>query len=997
ETKEEVEAQLERLNELIKPDGILYEAFQAAEMDGTEQVIGLVQTVAIILGTAQATRGASLAVEGAEAVFLADKMLRGFFWGAYIATAENTIAASTGEVRTERDSLGTWVKDAVSTGASMALVMPAAGSVGQALEGNTLKNLVSRYIGQGPRGLLHLAADTGLETIEEAVDQQLRKTLDGKANALSFSEIKELFKLCLAGGGLQIGALAKNFQGQVETKTLKETDAVRQPESGRNPLLNPLFAPMWMLMGMGGLGGADMGAGREVSSPDSTPAPYGLKLSKGQGAYRETSTLDPSGIEILGTHDSGTPKTVQLKSEQQIGEDYFPAGTLLSFSNSGKLFSITLGQAVSVQGMELGQGDRIYLDEAGYLQTLVLQEDRRIGSLPCAKGFPIALHRNGGIKTVKLAESLGERSGLSFVQRLKMKKNGEIIPKGTILNLSEAGLEVRRPWLANYLWDLVRTLNAHSITALSSLFSASMSCYNLLIREFLSNALVDPIGLEKTSEFVFNYSFPLWMVFTVLTLLNLNLGVKRIFFKGSTWKGGAKDPELLKRVEPLLSKTARVRIDITKSTPPSKIESTESESEAEIENLAEAETEKAGSRQKVGKLGGAMGLFLAAGAGLATLLGSGEAHAAVDGAATVVNQGGISALGFTLGAAALGAVFSRFRKRHGQDIDQEQKGLDQEPASPHRLPITSETLEVIRQAATSQEYDIRLLVKQRNGKPWLLVLMGESHAKKQEASELGQALIDQFQLRGLEGADLGKTWGGRAMDLTIRMAMGIWHRSGDEFGSSIGDAGIDSVGRDHLPQLRRVLAEVIRLERLDEMSKSELEAYEAWVEHNGAGRKIKLNGSEILKIVGGDLSDTPLDTDVTTVWLEEGHRPDLLENMASVYAPAMMFLAPLGLIGSLVGLLPKAGLLIASAALCHLKLARNLTGFLDPTSPLRAILDPLEGLVLARNETMVSNISKTYQQEISHDSMLAIVGRGHLPGMASLLTRGHGFQEVELP
>ncbi|HEX5033107.1 MAG TPA: hypothetical protein VFW62_01385, partial [bacterium] len=259
-TKEEVEAQLQRLNELIKPDGILYEAFQAAEMDGTEQVLGLVQTVAIILATAQATRGASLAVEGAEAVFLADKMLRGFFWGAYMATAENAIAVSTGEVRTERETVGNWTKDAVSTGASMALVMPAAGSVGQALEGNTLKNLAARYL--NPGGLTRLAGDTGLETLEEAVDQQLRKTLDGKANALSPTEIKELFKLCLAGGGFQIGALAKNFQGQVETKDLKNN--VEEKESRRkSPLLNPIFAPMWALMGVDGLGGIGNGSDKK--------------------------------------------------------------------------------------------------------------------------------------------------------------------------------------------------------------------------------------------------------------------------------------------------------------------------------------------------------------------------------------------------------------------------------------------------------------------------------------------------------------------------------------------------------------------------------------------------------------------------------------------------------------------------------------------------------------------------------------------------------------
>ncbi|HKX13425.1 MAG TPA: hypothetical protein VJP40_09745, partial [bacterium] len=251
--------------ELIQADGLLYEAFQAAEMDGTEQVLGLVQTVAILLGTAQVTRGASLVAEGTEAVFLADKMIRGFFWGAYMATAENAVAVSTGEVRTERETIGNWTKDAVSTGTSMALVMPAAGSVGQALEGNALKNLAARYL--NPGGLVRLAGDTGLETLEEAVDQQLRKTLDGKSIALSAGEIKELFKLCLAGGGIQIGALAKNFQGQVEIDAAKET-VDEKPLSRKAPHRHPLLAPMWMLMGVDGLGGFGSDAQAKPAAPE---------------------------------------------------------------------------------------------------------------------------------------------------------------------------------------------------------------------------------------------------------------------------------------------------------------------------------------------------------------------------------------------------------------------------------------------------------------------------------------------------------------------------------------------------------------------------------------------------------------------------------------------------------------------------------------------------------------------------------------------------------
>ncbi|MCE9625394.1 MAG: AAA family ATPase, partial [Deltaproteobacteria bacterium] len=254
----ELKREIDHLYKLLKKDGSLHRAFEAAEMDGTEQILGLVQTVAVILATTVATdglgtaaavgnamrvagtlknfgstvaavraaRAAAGAARAVEAATLGEKVVHGIKTGMTLSVAENAVAVVSGEVRTEKDTILKWLKDAVATGAAMGLVTPFAGAAGEMAHQHVLKRLMQRYLTTGVDGALRFLGDTGLEAIEEVADQYVRQRLDGKTEALTWDELREITSICLAGGGAKIGAVVQGFRGAgIEAKIEKgETD-----------------------------------------------------------------------------------------------------------------------------------------------------------------------------------------------------------------------------------------------------------------------------------------------------------------------------------------------------------------------------------------------------------------------------------------------------------------------------------------------------------------------------------------------------------------------------------------------------------------------------------------------------------------------------------------------------------------------------------------------------------------------------------------------------
>ncbi|MBI2980778.1 MAG: hypothetical protein HYY44_00455 [Deltaproteobacteria bacterium] len=213
-----VEQIVENLYGSLKEGGPLHAALVAAEMDGTEQMLGLVQTSLEIIipslvtgGAAGLARLGAFGVRAKKAVDAArlaratvateragagTRALRGFGLGVYSATAENFLATGTGEVRQRADTIESLLKDAIATGSSMAVT--ALVRIPQSDHPNLLMRLYERYTTQGAR---HIAGtftgDVGMEIVEEVIDQYVRQYLDGNFDAMTWNELREITTVCL--------------------------------------------------------------------------------------------------------------------------------------------------------------------------------------------------------------------------------------------------------------------------------------------------------------------------------------------------------------------------------------------------------------------------------------------------------------------------------------------------------------------------------------------------------------------------------------------------------------------------------------------------------------------------------------------------------------------------------------------------------------------------------------------------------------------------------
>ncbi|MDL1871613.1 VWA domain-containing protein [Deltaproteobacteria bacterium PRO3] len=303
--KEDLEEELKGLYRELKKDGRLFAAMEAAEMEGTEQLIGLIQTVAEIaaislvtqgMGTAgaianaaragramqgalQTAAGARRIGQGAEALAWASKAEYGMKMGMAISATENAVAFGTGEVRQGPETLLAWGKDSLTTGAAMSLFGPLSMGGGSAQVSRNLgKELFHRYAQQGAKGLGHLAKDTAAETGEELFDAQLRQGLDGHHRALGADQIREI-TLVSGFGGAQMGALNHGFrilqQKADITIANSRKDSAEDPEAAAPQAFSAagrqlLLAPMWMFLGAGGPGGLPPGRGETAlgKAPD---------------------------------------------------------------------------------------------------------------------------------------------------------------------------------------------------------------------------------------------------------------------------------------------------------------------------------------------------------------------------------------------------------------------------------------------------------------------------------------------------------------------------------------------------------------------------------------------------------------------------------------------------------------------------------------------------------------------------------------------------------
>lgn len=310
--------------------------------------------------------------------------------------------------------------------------------------------------------------------------------------------------------------------------------------------------------------------------------------------------------------------------------------------------------------------------------------------------------------------------------------------------------------------------------------------------------------------------------------------------------------------------------------------------------------------------------------------------------------------------------------------------------------LTRSQVQVLNESLQETEhFDIQVYAGSVEGQSRTVVFLGETHYKGEKDAVIGQRIIKQFQYYGLEGVDLSKYWGGKAMSIALD-AIGFMFKMFTFGKKNRGSTINDAAARASLSDILAHFKEFSDRNRLAELTPEEADRFEVSIN----GEVIK--GSKILTVIAElekHLSDAP-----RMFNLEKDHRPNLVEQVGSVAFPAFLAWVAYTVGYDLVRAssetvsgdtweLPQTiGLMAASVAL-PLALKKVLGKYDIFSRAAGWTMDIFFGF--GRNRTMTNTILKILKEHPQTDTLLVIVGAAHTTPMGRLLIE-QGFQRVPL-
>ena len=306
----------------------------------------------------------------------------------------------------------------------------------------------------------------------------------------------------------------------------------------------------------------------------------------------------------------------------------------------------------------------------------------------------------------------------------------------------------------------------------------------------------------------------------------------------------------------------------------------------------------------------------------------------------------------------------------------------------------SQTQALLR--ANSGDYKVSVLTGWIEGKRRHVILLGEAHMKDLAAKKDGQAVVKEFDFRGLEGTNPQIFWGGKALTWTIHAAYTL---------SKLGSLGrrTESSTLDDAVRTERLHRAAERIQ--ERLQTGELNLTQLSDLYVTIGDET-LSGNEVYAEMGltpGQLLDKAMPVNLA---LERGHQPGIIENLQSVLLPSQMFSGVAAFLGDTLNQVDPGNALSAHLSPVVWGVAIFSAAQLSATKILRprfqehtwykvafAIQD---GLLNGRNRIMVNNIQKAFRDYPEQSAMLVIVGRDHVEGMRKLLAREAGFLELPL-
>lgn len=246
--------------------------------------------------------------------------------------------------------------------------------------------------------------------------------------------------------------------------------------------------------------------------------------------------------------------------------------------------------------------------------------------------------------------------------------------------------------------------------------------------------------------------------------------------------------------------------------------------------------------------------------------------------------------------------------------------------------------------ADSGDYKVSVLWGLIDNKPKTVVLFGEAHLKDSAAKEAGREVVKHFNLRGLEGASVEITWGGRVL---------------------------------------------------------------AWAVHAGyAFNRILTFGKRQHETTIDDAIESAKTSGARNIPLEKGHVPDLPENIQSIILPTQMLTCAAAFCGDVLYYLEPTNTvsnvttplvwIVAGVGLTQAYGAKLLRPHFKDEKWFKTIFAINYGLINARDKTMTNNVHKALSEHPDENAILVIVGKDHVDGMRDLLKQNFGFQDLEL-
>jgi hypothetical protein len=314
-------------------------------------------------------------------------------------------------------------------------------------------------------------------------------------------------------------------------------------------------------------------------------------------------------------------------------------------------------------------------------------------------------------------------------------------------------------------------------------------------------------------------------------------------------------------------------------------------------------------------------------------------------------------------------------------------------ADHYRFNLSDSQTKALLQAKDG-DYKVAVLSGVVNGKQRNVVFLGETHVKDQVAKQVGKAVLKEFNFRGLEGASTKATWGGPffawSVDVLYKLAKVITFGKRNQ-SSTIYDAYREA-------QLQKAAARIAGLIKEGKISQSDLASLSVKIGEE------KISMEKLISDFGLDGNKIPV-TQVTNIALEAGHKPDLAENLQSIFFPVLLLSWAGGICskalesavpGNVVsGVLSNVSRPVFVVNTTQLFGSTILGRWFKDRGWYKYVFSVQFGLLTGRNRTMVENIKAAFQANDDQSTLLVIVGRDHVEGMTDLLKSQMGF--IEMP